>query len=492
MVVLSTFKKYINEYEQNEWITFTFNSGEIFKENKNIWDKDPHMPFQWNKITKQNKIDKSHNTLAIITGQKSNLFVIDIDNINHWNDWLNNNNFTSQWNDIKNDIITVKSGKGGKHLYFRYDDSLKNIKNASKCFGNGFDIDIRTTNGCIYAPPTHIKTTNLDLKYIWEIKNKPLIPVPDWIKNYLNSLIENKNNIKKNINNNTININNTDNIDIDNNNDIKQILDLYNQERCDNMDLWLAVGMNLKIINNNLFNLYDQWSQKSNRYNNQRILYDWNSFNGTGDITKCYNILKKWAKEDNPILFNDIYGDDNLLNEEQKKIIFDFIKECFHYPISWISKINIKKYDDNKYIFLNIKQKLCKFINDEHDSFDHTYISIGINSIKEKCRTCDNDIIIINYDKYTDDLKKILNDLLIPSLNIEETFQDLLKNVDDFEIKKMDQSISNMSNTLTGIRFDFKNNYYCPIHKCNHSENDNCLFVHLLQKRASICCKQQP
>ena len=112
----------------------------------------------------------------LLTGKINNIFIIDIDNINHWNQIIKRKNKKEP------KTVKVKSGSGGVHLYFKYTDELNDIKSTTKCFGKNYNIDIRTNGGCIIVPPTkyYNKNVNKEVKYIWDnnIFNNKLSDVP--------------------------------------------------------------------------------------------------------------------------------------------------------------------------------------------------------------------------------------------------------------------------------------------------------------------------
>ena len=146
------FKKYID----NELIIFSVNIKQ--KQHKSgKWKKEIQFSKDWNKFTLENNyFNHKYNGLALLTGKINNIFIIDIDNIDHWKQLLKENNKKEP------KTVKVKSGSGGIHLYFKYTDDLNEIKSTSKCFGKNYDIDIRTNGGCIIVPPTKYFNKNVN------------------------------------------------------------------------------------------------------------------------------------------------------------------------------------------------------------------------------------------------------------------------------------------------------------------------------------------
>ena len=138
----------------------------LYKNNINQkWKKEIQFPKNWTNFTLDNNyFNNKYNGLALLTGKINNIIVIDIDNVEHWKALLKENDKKEP------QTVKVRSGSGGIHLYFKYNDDLNEIKSTSKCFGKKYDIDIRTNGGCIIVPPTKYfnKNVNKDVEYIWE------------------------------------------------------------------------------------------------------------------------------------------------------------------------------------------------------------------------------------------------------------------------------------------------------------------------------------
>lgn len=77
------------------------------------------------------------------TGKVNNIFVIDIDDVEHWKEFL------KEHKQKEPNTVKAISGSCGIHLYFEYSEDLDNIKSNSKCFGAKYNIDIQTNGGCI-------------------------------------------------------------------------------------------------------------------------------------------------------------------------------------------------------------------------------------------------------------------------------------------------------------------------------------------------------
>jgi P4 family phage/plasmid primase-like protien len=282
---------------------------------KNIWKKDIKFPQNWTKITLTNaSINKSHNGLALLTGEINNIIIIDIDNIEHWNDFLSINKQQEP------DTVSVKSGSGGVHYYFKYNKELENITSKDHCFGKDYDIDIKTNGGCVIAPPStyHNKNMEKDVSYIW---NKSIFDyepseMPDWIQNLLlnkkknTKLDENikddiKNNIKEKITENKkndeydiIDLNDNEQKKQFNSDDIEQLIDMLSMSRCASYNEWINVGLCLYNIDQTNLYIWRKWSRKSDKYESGICEDKWKSFKKEKSGLKIGSLLS-WCKNDN-------------------------------------------------------------------------------------------------------------------------------------------------------------------------------------------------
>ena len=115
--------------------------------------------------------DKNKNSLYIITGKKSDLTVIDIDDGEKCKELV----------DMLNPIETLKvRTRKGFHCYFKY---ISNIKNMNRSQEMGFDV--LTDDKCVYAPPSYYQISE-SLKFTYDfIDMIEPVQIPDEIENYL-------------------------------------------------------------------------------------------------------------------------------------------------------------------------------------------------------------------------------------------------------------------------------------------------------------------
>ena len=325
--MLSHYESYIN----NGFTVFNININQK-QSSDGKYKKDIKYPKDWEKFTVENNyFNEKHNGLAMPTGKINGIIVVDIDNINHWEMFLKDNN--------KNEPDTVKaiSGSGGIHLYFKYTDELEGIKSSAKCFSKEYDIDIRTNGGNIIVPPTSYfnKNKNEIVQYMWEVSiiNENLSKFPSWMKDILlkgkTNKIENKpSKINEIIS--TVEINEEDknlNFTIL---EIENLLSMLNSNRSDTYSEWINVGMCLHNINKNYSILWIKWSQNSLKYNDGECDELWKSFKKKDKGLNIGSLLF-WTKNDNPdkydkfiknkkikSIVNQKFQDENLIMGERK------------------------------------------------------------------------------------------------------------------------------------------------------------------------------
>ena len=118
--------------------------------------------------------------------------------------------------------------------------------------------------------------------------------------------------------------------------EVKKYVDTLSQERCDDYIDWLHVGMAIFNCCPTIegFNLWDQWSQKSDSYCGRDLcIYKWNSFRTDGGLTIAS--LKFYAKRDNPELYDNL---DIVLDKQ----LYESIKYELDYILDEKEKIKLR------------------------------------------------------------------------------------------------------------------------------------------------------
>ena len=296
-----------DRYTEKGIITFSVPISHTYNEKTKKYKKKIGYKTGWKRSTINNSVfDKDHNGLCILTGRDNKLFVLDIDNNEHWKQFLKKNK--------KREPKTVKalSGTGGTHLYFKCDEDVDYITIGTKVFGNEYDIDIRNNGGNIIAPPSsyYNKKMQKNVQYEWivSIFDEEPKELPIWIKKILserktqqktknvNTQIKNgKDNEPKSKIIELKNIENTEkkednhlNFDY---NDYNELINMLDSNRCSNYSDWLNVGMCLYNINKNYLVIWDKWSSMDPKYENHKCEEKWNSFKNDKNGLKIGSLL---------------------------------------------------------------------------------------------------------------------------------------------------------------------------------------------------------
>jgi P4 family phage/plasmid primase-like protien len=390
--------KILKSYRDKNLVFFSVDIKQKLNK-ENLWKKEIKFPKEWQNFTLNNTIiRKDTNAFAFLTGKINNFIVIDIDNVEHWQSLL------QKHKQIEPDTVKARSGSGGIHYYFEYEDDFDVLQSNTKCFGKDYDIDIRTNGGCIICPPSkyHNKNSNKESEYVWEknITENKIEKMPDWMKNLLlkNKIKNNKKdrekNKKKDCDYEIIELENKekeeekeeekdkedkeDNLDTDNiifsEEDIEFLIDLLSVKRCDNYDNWITLGMILYNIDKEYKYVWRKWSKKSSKYEDGVCEEKWKSFKKNKDGVSIGTLLL-WCKED---------------NKEKYK---EFIKK------KKFGNMILQKYPNDKLIlgetimvndkcnYTNIKSNICLIKGDEHkDMPDSMYVEILDKFMTIKCK----------------------------------------------------------------------------------------------------------
>ena len=372
-------KKELGKYVEMKLIVFSVNIKQ--KQHKNgKWKKNIDFPNKWTEFTTNNTfINNSFNGLALLTGKINNIIVIDIDNVEHWNKLLIENNQKEP------DTVKSISGSGGIHYYFEYDVDLENVKSKDHCFGKNYDIDIKTNGGCIIASPTKYYNENLqkNVEYKWEknIFDNKIAKIPLWIKKLL--LIEKAHKVKKEIQCELQNVDHKlQNLEVNQEefeltysiNDIETIIGTLSNNRCENYNDWISVGICLFNLNNKYLLIWIKWSQKSEKYNDGDCEEKWKSFKKDKNGLKIGSLLM-WAKLDNQIKYDEFI---------RKKKMNIMIKQKYPNDNLILGETIIVN-DKCSYTKLNNKECLIK--GGRHDNMHNSmYLDVLDKFMTIKCR----------------------------------------------------------------------------------------------------------
>ncbi len=81
---------------------------------------------------------------------------------------------------------------------------------------------------------------------------------------------------------------------------VKELVECLIDDRSDIYDKWIDVCWTLKSINDNLFDVFDEFSKKSTKYDRCKVIEFWNK---STKSDRTMGTLRMWAKQDNPDMY---------------------------------------------------------------------------------------------------------------------------------------------------------------------------------------------
>lgn len=402
-------KEEFDNYITSDKIVFSVDIKQA-KNKKDEWKKKVFFPKNWETFTLDDTLyDEKKNSIAMLTGKINNIFVIDVDNLQHWKNFLKENN--------EKEPKTVKaiSASGGIHLYFKYSKELDIIKTGTRSFGKEYDIDIRTNGGCIFVPPTsyYDNKTKKQISYKWvtSLLEEEPIDLPKWILSKLtkDNLCENitktsrksikmqkdiviKSKKTKDTTKGKIDLSDEDenlsendresedaSIDYDNE-EITKMLDLLSAKRVEDYNDWITAGMAIyNSSSGRSFSVWDDWSKKSKKYDSNLCKQKWKSFktkltDNKPDNQVTLGTIVYWCKQDSPEQYKEFKikrKTDQMILEKYPNLELDLGKTI--------------EVSGRKCTFLNNDN--CVFIGKPHKGHQKTMFVEVHNGVMElRCR----------------------------------------------------------------------------------------------------------
>lgn len=127
------------------------------------WKSTKITPQQEIRRITDKKLQRKINSIAIKTGQCSNLFVLDLDIGEEKNGLEKIKELKIK---IPDNTVCVETPSGGRHYYFTLPEELKDITTGANLFEKNSGIDFRANGGLIFAPPSRVAGGGL---YKWII-----------------------------------------------------------------------------------------------------------------------------------------------------------------------------------------------------------------------------------------------------------------------------------------------------------------------------------
>lgn len=290
-----------------------------FLNQKNEIQKQLQFPTDWINKPKFNR--KTDNQIVMLTGKKSNVSVIDIDDPNT----PQNKELIELCNKQCNFIQQTRKGF---HFIFKYTDKLHTTTNSKKA------LDCRNDGGALIVEPTTYEFNEDTYRYYFIKKPKPdeeINPINDEIlKKYFEiighkeddkSKIKTKETIKQSTKElKHLEVNKTISTE-----DAKFILDNLNVERFDNYHDWILLGILLKKYNIDV-NIYEEYSKKSNKYIENEPYNFYMGFDVEKYEDLTISTLYYWLKMDNKEKFNELM---NKGKDDYQRIKLEIEKKYF-------------------------------------------------------------------------------------------------------------------------------------------------------------------
>lgn len=446
------------------------------------------------------KIDPNR---AILTGEVSNVFVLDLDAAKKENepDGIAEFDKLLQQYNSGNPIntLTASTPRSGRHLYFKYDPDIKTTTGV-----NGLPIDIRNDSAYIMVWPSVVDGK----QYIFTNKSD-IIAVPQWLKEWIlqkeNKVIKKKDSKKeKGVQSEKPDVQNKPKRKKkDNPDDIKykisdkrlsMYLDALDPKRASDYKTWIEIGMCCRNINKS-FEVFDAWSRKNEKYEDwEACRKQYNYFKD--DIEEKLEIgsLRYFIKQDNPQNENIISDIDYKFIGGYKPITSQY-NNCMEHKSINMGKINEDIYKDFDLVILKSDTNTGKttstamYCNEFRYMTNEPYgrvICIGslISMIDQYKASFESEYIesycgvdIIRLVKYDDDKLDILENNICITLNSLLMLQPLVE-------PKNEKYIAN-----TIIYIDEINTVLTYLLNCDNLSNISFL-VYKLLRTLLIRCKK--
>lgn len=278
----------------------------------------------WQKLTKDNYLKEgskylqsigskwtTHTNYGVITGRINGIFVLDIDTKDGGIDY---------WNRLELDhycdgIVmtrTVRTGSGGLHLYFLYEDWMDQLKGTNKLKLNGqvIGIDLKTNNQQVVLDGSIHPDTGE--RYVLE-KDYDIKEMPEWLKKWtLDNYGNQQTKYSQQDISDKISTSNDSDITTDDSDVCEMLMELLDicRDMASNYDDWRNVGFALHTISGDMsFDIFNDWSERygGDKYTGVDDCFKfWSSItdNCNGKIT--IGSIFHWAKQRDRKQFNDI------------------------------------------------------------------------------------------------------------------------------------------------------------------------------------------
>ncbi|KAJ3059007.1 hypothetical protein HK102_010204, partial [Quaeritorhiza haematococci] len=343
----TTLKKIAKIYTAHGYLTFPVKIwGDHLEEQADgtkKLKKGCRFPDSWNTLsTEEMKALPFYgrNALGILTGQRSGITVVEVDNLETWKELLESED------ESEPETVRARSQNGGIHLYFKYVPEFPTGSN----FLPGIDIR-NDKNGCIFAPPSAFVWEGEKREYTWYpgfslIDNADkLMQIPDWLLNSLCEAVAEKNN-KKSKNRGPpaykrLKMEDADDdedsfeveareVDTDEDHestmmklrdpikpsDVRMYTRKLAARRADDYSLWRDVGFAVHHATGGSaqgLQIFDEFSQRNQlKYDKRSVANFWRCIKDESDQPLTFGSLRAWVKDDNPEMPKDVISEKTM------------------------------------------------------------------------------------------------------------------------------------------------------------------------------------
>ena len=204
------------------------------------------------------------------TGEINGIVVIDFDNKEHISIEQCIEQVEDRFGPLP-ETLTIETQSGGLHYYYIIDGPTK-TKTRVRFLDKSLPIDIRSNGGYVCCPGDNTLYTPIDDMddVFWTNLKSLCAPLPSWIENFEKE-IEQKREAQ---------------VETLPHSEIIEVRSALVFIESDDYDIWIKIGQCLKSTGSpSGFYLWEEWSQKSNKYDPKVMQSKWESFKNVKDLT---------------------------------------------------------------------------------------------------------------------------------------------------------------------------------------------------------------
>jgi len=269
--------------------------------------EDKKCTAKWKHITPHNfrrELREHENGFAVVTGFTH--MVVDLD--------MKHSPPPALKEELDRGCDAIERTPGGYHYWYKYDESVKHLRNKTELYWEGVKIDgldVRSKGGICYASPTSYVTSKGERKRY------------EWIKGDLSTAAAMPLRILERLSNDaprpSVELSNERREEVQREPGTEEIVLVLGGllvARADSYSQWITVGMALK---NDGYDceLWDNWSKQSSKYREGECVRVWNGF-AEREKPVTTATLYHWLKEDNYAVFT-------RLQSKKQKIKHDLL-----------------------------------------------------------------------------------------------------------------------------------------------------------------------